>query len=185
MTATEWDAQWTRLSQFRVGGDADRGEVSAEWFSQLRHYHVDAVDAGVTRLIGTAKDTFLPGLGLLKELIQQRMDRYDRTPGKCGRCHGSGWVDAPAWKSNGIIYEGMQRCPACGIPAPQTPERPMAQPVSPVELAEYHAGRYGRELMPLGLEAKPRPGGEQTEMRAAMERLRIRLFGAQVKDGAA
>lgn len=186
MTSTEWESQWARLDQFRVKDESRRDAMGAEWFAQLRHHHVDAVDHGITRLIGHAEDTFLPGLGLLKDFVQQRIDRYERTPGKCATCHGRTWIDAPAWKSNGIIYEGLQRCPDCGVPAPQTHDRPMVQPVSLVELTEYHAGRYGRELMPPGLEGKPRHEGDPFEMKAAMERLRIKLFGVHgIKDGAA
>lgn len=181
MTAAEWERQWRRLDQFRVGGEADRSEVQAEWFSQLRHHHVDAVDHGVTQLIGSAKDTFLPGLGLLKELIQSRLDRYDRTHGKCATCHGSGLIDAPAFMSNGLVYANVaMRCPDCGIPAP-TVEASRRQPLTDLQRHEYQAGRFGHEQMPVGCEAKPWAQGAREAHKAAMmqafERLRLKLFG--------
>jgi hypothetical protein len=140
MTAAEWDGQWTRLAQFRVGGDAEREQVSAEWFAQLKHHHVDAVDHGITHLIGSAKDTFLPGLGLLKDLIQQRLGRYDKTDGKCETCHGSKWIEAQPWKSNRMVYTGFQRCPDCGTPAPEY--KPLGNRES-LSAVEYQAWRDG------------------------------------------
>jgi hypothetical protein len=163
MTPQEWAGQWSRLDQFRVKDESRRDAMGAEWFAQLRHWHVDAVDEGITRLIGAAQDNFLPGLGLLKDFIQQRIDRYNRSPGKCPTCDGSTWIEAQPWKSNGIIYEGLQRCPDCGVPAPQTHERKTYQGLTPVEFHEYQARRYGRELMPEGLQAKhpERPGNPE------------------------
>jgi hypothetical protein len=183
MTPQEWNTQWRRLDQFRVGGDADRGQVEREWFAQLKHFHVDAVDHGITQLIGSAKDTFLPGLGLLKDFIQSRFDRYDRTHGKCETCHGSGWVDAPIFRSHGLIYaNAVTRCTACGIPAPKIEERGRREPVNDLQTREYLAGRFGHEQMPTGCEAKPwREGAREAhtaEMMAEFQKLRLKLFGS-------
>jgi hypothetical protein len=178
MTREEWKSQWKRLDQFRVGGEADRAQVGAEWFAQLAHYHVDAVDHGITQLIGSAKDTFLPGLGLLKDFIQQRIGRYDKFNGKCESCHGSGWVDAPIFRSNGLIYSNaVQRCTSCGIPAPKVEDRGRREPVNDLQTAEYLAMRFGRDQMPVGCEAKPSKPGQAAPLAEAMERLRIKLFG--------
>lgn len=178
MTAAEWEGQWRRLDPFRVGGDADRGEVSAEWFAQLKHHHVDAVDYGITQLIGSAKDTFLPGLGLLKDFIQARFDRYQRTDGKCQTCHGSTWIESAPFKSNGMIYEGaVIRCPDCGVPEPNYTAPNNRQSLSSREHAEWRMNDHNRQYMPAGQHAKPRLDGEQTEIKAAMDRLRIKLFG--------
>lgn len=184
MTAAEWETQWRRLDQFRVGGDADRADVSAEWFAQLRHWHVEAVEYGITKLIGSAKDTFLPGLGLLKDFIQERIDRYERTDGKCQTCHGSTWIESAPFKSNGMVYGGVcVRCPDCGIPAPQYSAPNNRHPLTSRELAEYRMNDHPRAYMPVGLEAKPAREGEVSEMKQAMERLRIKLFG-HAKDAA-
>lgn len=180
MTSAEWDTQWKRLDQFRVGGDADRADVSAEWFTQLRHFHVDAVEHGITQLIGTAHDTFLPALGLLKDFIRARIDRYERAAGKCATCHGSTWIDSAPFKSNGMIYENIVvRCPDCGIPAPQYTTSSNRQPLTSREYAEWRMGDAPKNYMPPGLEGKPRREGEVTEIKAAMERLRVKLFGSQ------
>lgn len=185
MTFQEWQPQWKRLDQFRISADADRGEVEAEWFSQLRHHHIDAVSEGVTKLIGSAKDNFLPGLGLLKDFIQQKFDRYERTSGKCQDCGGSSWIEAPPFKSNGLIYANvMQRCPSCGIPAPKVDERGRREPLTAVELNEYQAGRYGREQMPPGMGAKHPERGGNPEIKAAMEALRVKLFAMSGDDAA-
>lgn len=187
MTPQEWAPLWARLAHFHVSGDIDREKLEAEWFAQLKHWHVDAVDAGVTLLIGHARDNFLPGLGLLKDYIGQRMGRYERTPGKCATCHGSGWIDVDPWKSNGIVYEGVVRCPNCGIPAPKLNDRKVTHPLTHLEAHEYQAGRYSRELMPPGCEAKPwnpeSKAQHKTAMRAMFDALRIKLFGSQEEAG--
>ena len=182
MTFQEWQPQWARLAHFHVSGDTDRGQLEAEWFAQLKHWHVDAVDHGVTKLIGGARDNFLPGLGLLKDHIQARLGRYDKTPGRCPTCHGSGWVDAAPFKSNGLVYANVsQRCPDCGIPAPQVEAHGHREPLTELQRHEYEAGRYGRDIMPEGLKAKPwdeaKRATHKAQMMAAFEKLRIRLFG--------
>lgn len=178
MTLIEWKAQWKRLDQFRVNGDASREQVSAEWFAQLKHLHVDAVDHGITQLIGNAKDTFLPGLGLLKDFIQTRFDKYQRTDGKCATCHGSTWIESAPFKSNGMIYSSVCiRCPDCGIPAPSYSEPNQRKGLTSREFAEWRMNDHPRQYMPEAQQSKPRPEGEVTEMKAAMERLRIQLFG--------
>lgn len=183
MTFPEWQPQWARLAHFRISADVDRDHLEAEWFAQLKHWHVDAVDAGVTLLIGHAKDNFLPGLGLLKDYIRQQIGRYERTPGQCATCHGTSWIEASPWKSNGLVYEGVVRCPECGIPAPQVNDRKVTKPLTPLEQHEYQAGRYSREWMPVGLEAKPwNPDAKaqhKSAMRQLFDRLRIHLFGSE------
>jgi hypothetical protein len=82
------------------------------------------------------------------------------------------------------VYSALSRCPDCGIPAPEMEQKSNTQPLSTVEQHEYQAGRYMCSQMPPGLEAKPKPEGEKTEMRLAMERLSAKLFG-EAKEGAA
>jgi hypothetical protein len=149
MTSTEWETQWKRLDPYRVPADVKRADVSAEWFAQLRHYHVDAVDHGITQLIGSVKDTFLPGLGLLRELIQARIGKYDRQPGTCDRCHGSKWVDAWPWWSNGMVYTGMERCPDCGVPPPQYKPPENRRPLTKAEYIAWQAGTLEQLPMPV------------------------------------
>jgi len=181
MTFQEWQPQWARLAHFHVSGDTDRGQLEAEWFAQLKHWHVDAVDHGVTKLIGGARDNFLPGLGLLKDHIQTRIGRYARTPGKCSTCHGSGWVDARPIKSNGMIYTQTARCPDCGIPAPQVESHGRYERPTDIEIHEWQEGRYLRDTMPDGLKAKPwddaKRATHKAQMMAAFEALRVKLFG--------
>lgn len=187
MNVGDFDTQFNRLTQhFHLPTDASRESLGVDWYKAVEHYHIDAMERAVTELIRTAQDRFWPPLGKLLTAIQSRFDKYDRSHGKCATCHGSTWIEAFPWKSNGMIYQGNQRCPDCGIPAPQTHDRPQVRAVTRLELAEYQAGRSGRELMPPGLEGKPRHEGDPFEMNAAMERLRIKLFGATgIKDGAA
>lgn len=147
MTAAEWKVQWKRLDQFHVSADANRADVSAEWFRQLQHWHVDAIDHGITKLIGTAKDTFLPGLGLLKGFIQERVDRHDRTRDKCPTCQGTTWIEAAPWKSNSRIYTGFQRCPDCGVPAPEYKPVGHREELTAVEYQAWRDGTFQEPAM--------------------------------------
>jgi hypothetical protein len=183
MTAQEWSTQWRRLDQFRVGGDADRAEVDLEWFAQLKHFHIDAVKHGITQLIGSAKDTFLPGLGLLKEFIQARIDRYARTHQGCQTCHGSTWIESAPFKSNRMIYEGVcMRCPDCGVPAPEYADSGRREALTSREFAEWRMNDHPKASLPEGLQAKVwNPEALAThkrEMYSMLERLRLKLFGA-------
>jgi hypothetical protein len=178
MSAAEFDTQFGRLAaHFHLPADGTRDTLALDWLKALQHYHVDALDHAIDELIRTSEDRYWPALGKVIVLIKSRIDRYDRQHGKCGTCHGSTWIEAQPWKSNGIVYEGMQRCPDCGVPAPKMDEHKVSQTISRVEYAEYKAGRYGRELMPPGMEAKPTREGERTEMREFFDRLRLKLFG--------
>ena len=148
MTATEWTGQWRRLAHFQIRADADRPALEIEWFAQLKHHHVDAVDVGITQLIGQAKDNFLPGLGLLKDLIQTRLGRYDTTPGRCATCHGALWIDAPPWKAYGRIYTGFCRCPDCGVPAPAYTPNGRREALTASEHQAYLAGTFTEPPLP-------------------------------------
>jgi hypothetical protein len=185
MTSGEWKVQWRRLDQFHVSAEANRGDVSAEWFKQLQHYHVDAVERGITELIGQTKDSFLPGLGALKELIQARLDKYSRAHGQCGTCDGATWIEAWPVIFDGRLYEMLARCPDCGIPAPEMKKpHPSSRPATKLEYDEWKAGRYARDTMPEWAKAKPWKVGAQekhkAEMREMFERLRVKLFGGAV-----
>lgn len=185
MTRDEWKMQWKRLDQFHVTGDANRSDVSTEWFKQLQHHHVDAVEHGVTRLIGSARDTFLPGLGLLKGFIQERIDKYERTGGRCATCHGSTWIEAWPVVWEGRLYEMLARCPDCGVPAPEMKKpHSTARPATKLEYEEWKAGRFSRDTMPEWAKAKPWKSEQariehKAAMREAFEKLRIKLFGSQ------
>lgn len=77
-----------------------------------------------------------------------------------------------------MIYEGVCiRCPDCGIPAPVYTPPSNRHGLSASEYAEWKRGDHVKQYMPVEQQAKARPAGEVTEMKAAMERLRIKLFG--------
>lgn len=177
MTISEWRQQWARLAQFHVPVGGNRERVGAEWFAQLKRYHVEAVERGITELIGNAQDNFLPGLGVLRGLIQSRIDKYERVRVSCPTCHGSGWIEAwPVIFGEGL-YESFTRCPDCGIPAPQIKKSHYgSRPATKLEYEEWKAGRYLRDTMPDWAKAKPwRPGAREAhiaEISMLSERLR-------------
>lgn len=183
MTAAEFDRQFSRLAaHFYLPQDETRETLAVDWLKALQHYHVDAFEHAVTELTRTSEDRFWPALGKVIGLIKARLGRYDKAPGKCATCHGSTWIETQPWIAHGIIYEGLQRCPDCGVPAPQGHERRVMQPLTSVQFHEYRAGRYGRELMPAGSEAKHPERVANPEFAKWAEDLRKRLFGASVED---
>jgi len=180
MIPAEFDTQFNRLTNhFHLPNDADRDQVALDWLKAVEHYHVDALERGVTDLIRNATDRFWPPLGKLLEAIRGRMAGMEKTPGKCATCHGSTWIEAWPMKSrDGRVYEFMSRCPDCGVPAPTMNNRhDHLMPLSQAEYQQFKAGEWNHPPMPEGLQAKPRKPGEVTEIAAAMERLRVKLFG--------
>ena len=141
MTTHEWSAQWRRLmNQFRLSADVKPADLSSEWFSQLKHYHVDAVEAGITLLLRDARDTFFPALGLLLEKISTRLKSMNRTKAKCETCGGNTWIDSWPYWSNGHVYTCVIRCPDCGVPAPQVKTDGHQQPLTAAEYQSWKAG---------------------------------------------
>lgn len=180
MTSAEFDRQFARLAaHFHLPADESRETISADWMQALKHYHVEALEHAVTELTRTATDRFWPPLGKVLELIKARLGRYDRPAGTCATCNGSTWIEAQPWKSNGIIYEGLQRCPDCAVPAPVLHERRMTQPLTSLESHEHQKGRYGRDLMPDGMKAKHPEAVANPEFKAWAEALKKRLFGVE------
>lgn len=181
MTLHEWHTQWARLNHFRTAGDVDRESLEAEWFAQVKHFHVEAVEHGITQLIGHAKENFLPGLGLLKDFIQARIGRYDRAPGKCNDCGGSGWIDATPFQSNGLIYANtLTRCTSCGIPAPKIQEHRHRRVISDLQAHEYQAGRFARDTMPDFAKAKHPDKPGNPELKKMIEDFRRRHMVEEV-----
>ena len=79
---------------------------------------------------------------------------------------------------DGRVYEFMSRCPDCGVQAPQMTNRHNhLTALTNAEFQQFKAGEWNHPPMPDGLQAKPRKAGEVTEIAAAMERLRVKLFG--------
>lgn len=178
MTNVEFDHQFVRLSaHFHLPQD-ERDTIQADWFAALKHYHMEALDHAVTELSNTATDRYWPALGKVLEIIKARLGRYDRTPGECSTCGGSGWVESPPFKANGIIYSNtLVRCQHCGIPAPKAESHARRAPLTDIEAHEYAQGRYGRDQMPEGLKAKHPEKPGNPEFKAWADRLRKKLFG--------
>jgi hypothetical protein len=179
MTLPEFTTQFERiLRQFRPAADADTSALMSEWFDAFRHLHVDAFEVATTRLIREATDTYWPAIGTMREIVQSRMDRYERTSGKCGTCHGSTCVEAwPVW-CHGMVYRTTTRCTACGVPVPQMPEQKHTRPLKPAEVKQWESGGY-RDVMPEGLKAK-KDAVVNPEMRQWCAGLALKLFGREV-----
>jgi len=117
MTTREFEPQFRRLeAQFRRPADVPRATHFSEWFTALERYHVQTVERGITSLIRQATDTFWPAVRSLTDLIRGQV-----TPSgaQCQTCHGNTWVEARPFMALGRVYQGVKRCPDCGIPPPQ------------------------------------------------------------------
>ncbi|MEY4387198.1 MAG: hypothetical protein RLY20_2481 [Verrucomicrobiota bacterium] len=178
MNAADFDAQFDRLTgHFHLPAESKRETVALDWFKAVEHYEIAALDRAVTELIRASQDRFWPALGKVLGLLQSKVDRYDRG-GKCATCHGSSWIESAPFKSNGMIYEGVcLRCPDCGVPPPAYNTPNNRSSLTAAEYREWSQREQQPNYMPDGLQAKPTREGEVSEMKAAMDRLRIKLFG--------
>lgn len=186
MNPADFDTQFNRLTaHFHLPMDASRETLALDWLKAVEHYHVDALERAVTELIRTEQDRYWPALGKLLTLIQARFDRYSRSHGRCGTCHGSTWVEAWPVVWDGRMYEMFSRCPDCGIPAPEMKKpHPGARPATKNEYEDWKAGHFARDTMPEFAKAKPwKSEAALIEHKAAMremfDRLRMKLFGSQ------
>ncbi len=145
MTTHEFVPQFERMERAFRPVDTDvRASVFADWFGQLQHYAIEAVEHGISDVIASKRDTFWPAIGEVRGRIQDRLRGLPKTPGKCDTCHGSGWVEAGPVKANGgLIYETVRRCSDCGIPAPQQTTQAHQEPLSGTEYQAYLAARSG------------------------------------------
>ena len=182
MNSAEFDTQFNRLkSHFHAPAEVD--EVGIDWFQALEHYHVDALERGVTHLIRLSTDRFWPALGKLREAIQGRMAGLALVHSKCMTCHGNGWIDTAPFFSNGLLYDNVVvRCPDCGKPAPEYHASSSRRALTAVEFAQWRSGELAQpNMMPEGLRAWPESAEERMKRvettRMALDRLRVKLFG--------
>lgn len=148
MNAADFDTQFSRLTaHFHLPVDASRETVAIDWFKALEHYHVDALERGVTELIRTHPDRFWPPLSKLLGAIKTKLAGYDKTRDKCQTCNGTTWIDATPWKSNSRVYEGFQRCPDCGVPAPEYKSVGHREELTAVEYQAWRDGTFQEPAM--------------------------------------
>lgn len=178
MNASEFDDQFNRLkNQFHLAGDVNADQLAMEWFNAVKHLHVDALERAVTEIIRTARDTFFPPLGVLLETIRTRMAGSERDHNRCRTCNGCGWIESWPVMSWGLVYEMNQRCPDCGIPAPQFTKPHKSRPLTRSECDDYRELKSNRDTMPdWGKARKPLDPTAQNEIREFMTALRERLF---------
>jgi hypothetical protein len=112
------------------------GAVFATWFDMVRGYELDDVRDGITALMRTKTDRNWPTPGQLRGAIAGIT--AGRESQKCRTCHGSGWVTARPYRANaGYIYEGVERCPGCGLPMPKDVTGQHQTPLTDREFADW------------------------------------------------
>lgn len=156
MNAAEFSPQFDRLARhFRLPDQTERGDMLVELFQQLSHYHIDAIEAGVTKTIGDARDSFWPAIGLLRDNIQARIDKYDKTTGVCQTCGGNRWVDGwPFWSATGIVILPVRRCPDCGVPEPAAKSH-NGRPLTAIEERQWRDGTLQQVQIPNNKPTQP------------------------------
>jgi hypothetical protein len=111
--------------------------VFYEWFTGLERYTADDVDAGITALKRTKADNKWPTLGEWRGAIGAATSGRESSR-KCPECHGSTWVAARPYRANaGHVYEGVVRCPVCGVPEPKDTSGAYQTPLTDREFAEW------------------------------------------------
>lgn len=141
MTINEFNREFGRLeTHFRM--DGERKDIIRDWFKALSHYHVDAFSSAIDKVIQEATDTFWPALGKITNAIRARISKYETTRRECHTCGGNTWIAVQPWKSNGILYEGFQRCPDCGVPPPPYTPPQFREELTATEYAQYLSGTF-------------------------------------------
>lgn len=128
-------AQMERLIHAGYRAPEELAGVFEEWRGALMGRESEALEAGVTRLIRTRTSSFWPTVADVLESMRAVSAGSTSEPRGCTTCHGTTWIDAPPYRANGgHLYEGVMRCPACGVPAPRL-DGPNRQ--TPLTASEY------------------------------------------------
>lgn len=147
MTRDEAMEQFGRLLANCVA-PADPDAVFGEWFGAFDRATVEDVAEGITRLLRGKADRFWPSIGELRgAMASVQAGREPVT--RCRRCGGSSWVEARPYRANGEhIYEGVIRCPDCGVPSSARPGASQQTPLSETEYRAWLAARPVVDAIP-------------------------------------
>lgn len=89
-----------------------------EWTKVLGHFEAAQLIAGVDWVIQHRTDRWWPTVGEVLSAVRAAVGPKPETSHRCRACEGTGWVEAVPFTTMGHLYEGMRRCPDCGIPEP-------------------------------------------------------------------
>lgn len=148
MTRLELEGQLDRFAHAGYRMPEDMAGLFGEWFAALERYDAGRVEAAVTRLIRTRASSFWPTLADVLEAVRVEGAGRDAEPRGCPTCHGTAWIEAPPYRANGgLVYQGVRRCPDCGVPAPRQDGPSRQTPLSAVELREWAQSRRPVEML--------------------------------------
>lgn len=120
MTRTDGMEQFDRLAHAGYRAPEDVAAAFDEWMRHFGDMALEDVDAGLTRLMRGRASSFWPTPGELAEHIRAVQSGRDRRSASCPTCDGTTWVESVPFRANGgLLYAGVVRCHACGIPAPR------------------------------------------------------------------
>lgn len=150
MNAADFERQFSRLTDhFHLPSDRSRDTIAVDWFASVQHYHVDALERGVTEVIRTHGETFWPPLSKLLGAIKAKIAGHERTREKCLTCHGTTWIESAPWKANLRVYTGFIRCPDCGVPTPDYKPVSHREELTASEYQAWRDGTFQEPQMPL------------------------------------
>ncbi len=192
MNPADFDDQFNRLTgHFHLPTDSSRETVAGDWYQAVKGYDVAVFERAVTTMTRSSQDRFWPPLGRVLDLCRGRA-AGNAPSGKCATCHGSTWIESAPFKSNGMIYANtLLRCPDCGVPAPHYSVPSHRDGLTAIEYQEWSQRQKQLDYMPDGMKAHPFAPEDQSELRTAMDRLHLKIFGharpsrEDAKDGAA
>lgn len=172
MTSSEFDAHFARLeNHFKMSADMNRDLEYEEWARSIRHFHVDAFDDAVTKVIREAEDIFWPPMNAVIEAIRSRIVTREHVSHKCPTCNGATWIEGLPWKSNGHVYTGYARCPDCGVPPPNYKPHEFRDELTATEYAQYLQGELHSPPIPIA-----RVGGRAPKTTHTWEKFKAPSF---------
>lgn len=158
MTRAEAMEQLERYVHAGYRQPEDIAAAFDEWFAAFASVAVEDVAAAIGRMVQRRTSSFWPTPGELREhLAAVTAGRVEQRPG-CQMCGGTTWIEAPPYRANGgLVYQGVVRCTACNVPAPNTDY--LANHQTPMDASEL------REWA----QARSRQGGPTTRAEFALE----------------
>lgn len=169
-------AQFERLlvAGFRLPFGVDPADALEAWCAAFERTDHAQLERGIGWLIRHEPDRDWPLVSSVWDAIRAATAGESQPASTgCPTCHGSTWVDAPPYRANGgLVYRGVVRCSACGVPAPRLDHlRGQHSPLPAAELREW-------------AQAQSREGGPRTreEFAAAVAAVaaRVRARARQV-----
>ena len=153
MTMSDIVRQMDRLALAGYYAPTKIEPMAQEWLRALEHLDLERLTRGVDNLMAKKTDRWWPTLAELLAEVTALKTPEPVVSRKCPTCDGSTWVEAVPFRGYGLgetVYEGVRRCPDCGMPPPETSHLSRSQrPLSAAEHRIRLSSRRAPETMTL------------------------------------